>query len=263
VDLEIQGHTMPVARKRSEMEAIMKGASARRDEKPMRIVLCASPKDPGHGGAGFHDYPLWRERWAKLLGLADGVVVETADRWPGAEQWDRSDLIVFYHDNPAWSAEKAADLDEFLERGGGLVFLHWSLNAYRDVEPLAKRLGWAWGPGAKFRHGVEGLALTANELTADFPRSTTFTDESYWNLTGDGSKNNVIATSMEDGEARPQIWLNEKGEGRVLVCIPGHFTWTFDDPLYRLLLLRGMSWSCRQPLNRLDELAFIGARWSD
>ncbi len=263
VDPEIQGHKIPVARKRSELEGIMKSSGENKGGKPLRIVLCASPKDAGHGGAGFHDYPLWRERWAKLLGLADDVTVETADRWPGAEQWARSDLVVFYHDNPAWTGGKAADLDKFLERGGGLVFLHWSLNAYRDVEPLAKRLGWAWGPGAKFRHGVEDLAFTGNELTADFPRSATFIDESYWNLLGDGSQNKVIATSTEDGQPRPQIWSRESGQGRIFVCIPGHFTWTFDDPLYRLIVLRGISWAGGQPLNRLDELAFIGARWSD
>lgn len=54
----------------------------------------------------------------------------------------------------------------------------------------------------------------------------------------------------------------EAGKGRVFVCIPGHFTWTFDDPAFRvLLLLRGMAWASGEPLDRWPELAPVGARW--
>jgi len=223
------------------------------------MILCASPKDAGHAAPGFYDYPLWRERWSKLLALADGVTVETADRWPSPEQWQRADVVAFYHDNPAWTADKAKDLDAFLERGGGLVFLHWSLNAYRDVEPLADRLGRAWGPGARFRYGTEELRFSPHELTAGF-NATQLVDESYWKLTGDFAGATVLAASVEDGGSQPQVWIREQGKGRVFVCIPGHFTWTFDDPLYRLLVLRGICWAAHQPTDRLVELATIGAR---
>jgi type 1 glutamine amidotransferase len=49
----------------------------------------------------------------------------------------------------------------------------------------------------------------------------------------------------------------------VFVSIPGHYTWTFDDPLFRLLLLRGMAWSAREPVDRLAELSTVGARIAD
>jgi type 1 glutamine amidotransferase len=52
----------------------------------------------------------------------------------------------------------------------------------------------------------------------------------------------------------------ERSRGRVFVSIPGHFTWTFDDPLYRILVLRGIAWSAREDVNRFNELATIGAR---
>src|SRR5262249_51738973 len=157
------------------------------------------------------------------------------------------------HDNPAWDADKAKDLDAFLERGGGLIFLHWSLNAYRDVQALAPRLGRAWGPGAKFRHGAEDLTLTPHGLTAGLG-PLRLIDETYWKLTGDLGDSTVLATCVEEGESQPQIWIRSPGKGRVLVCVPGHFTWTYDDPMYRVLLLRAFAWAGGQPLDRFLEL---------
>ncbi len=40
-----------------------------------------------------------------------------------------------------------------------------------------------------------------------------------------------------------------------------NFNWTFDDPLYRVIVLRGIAWAARQKdVNRLVELAPVGAR---
>ena len=53
----------------------------------------------------------------------------------------------------------------------------------------------------------------------------------------------------------------EREKGRVFVCIPGHYMWTFDDPLYRVLVLRGIAWAAGEAdVNRFNELALIGAR---
>ena len=40
----------------------------------------------------------------------------------------------------------------------------------------------------------------------------------------------------------------------------GHYTWTFDDPLFRLLVLRGICWTARDHVDRLSPLATLGAR---
>ena len=45
----------------------------------------------------------------------------------------------------------------------------------------------------------------------------------------------MIGTGIEDGQPRPLFWARQVGKGRVFVSIPGHFTWTFDDPLFRLI----------------------------
>ncbi len=243
-------------------------------EPALRILLCASEKDAAHGRPGAHDYPLWRDRWARLLSCADGIIVDASDRWPTAEQWGRSDLVVFNSYNPAWALEKEVtkiealgrDLDAFLARGGGLVFIHFSLNASSHAVALAQRVGLAWQGGVgRYRHGASDWLLTKDHPLAVGFTEFTIPDESYWNMTGNlaAAGADVLAASIEQNAPQPQMWTREVGPGRAFVSVPGHYTWTFDDPLYRLLIFRGMMWSVRQPIDRLAPLTTIGARVED
>jgi type 1 glutamine amidotransferase len=80
-------------------------------------------------------------------------------------------------------------------------------------------------------------------------------------LRGDPARVSVLAESIEENSARPQVWVTERGQGRVFACIPRHYTWTFDDPLYPVLVLRGIAWAaCQTDVNRLTDLAVVGAR---
>ena len=134
----------------------------------------------------------------------------------------------------------------------------------RDDNPrraLAERAGLAFSASA-FRHGDMDLIFTdsSHPITKGFTHLR-LTDESYWALRGDPTKLSVLAISMEDKQPRPQIWTLQRHKGRVLGCIPGHYTWTFDDPLYRVLVLRGIAWTAGlSDIDRLVELAPIGAR---
>ena len=67
----------------------------------------------------------------------------------------------------------------------------------------------------------------------------------------------MLATGLEeDGKVRiPLIWNKQSGKGRVHVNILGHYNWTFNDPLFRLLVLRGIAWSAGQPVDRFSDLA--------
>ena len=242
--------------------------------RPLRVVLCASARDEGHLDPGMHDYPLWRERWSQLLARADAVTVETADGWPAEEQWRRADLVVINSYNPAWALEKAgspriarlvSDIDTFLARGGGLVVLHYALNAGVNGDALAARLGLAWvSPPASYRHGANDWQLVESHPLAAGLHEFKVPDESYWNLTGSleavGAR--VLMRSIDEGTPHPQMWTREAGKGRVFVSIPGHYSYTYDDPLYRILVFRGMMWSAREPIDRLAPLVPIGARFA-
>ncbi|HXT39300.1 MAG TPA: ThuA domain-containing protein [Candidatus Angelobacter sp.] len=256
---QVEAPNPPAPRSRVEVGAVLKQvADAGRDTtKPLHILLVAGPKDHGPGE---HDYPLWQKRWHKLLALADKITVDDAFGWPAPGQFHGADLVVFYSDNPGWSAARAQELDEFLGRGGGLAFLHYAVDGHEAVEALSQRIGLAWRGGqSRFRHGPLQLQLSPDPLTSGFDNFQ-LVDESYWNLVGDEKNVRVLARGVEENAARPLAWTREQGPGRVFVCIPGHFTWTFDDPLFRLLVFRGMMWSAHQPMDRLAELALIGAR---
>ena len=127
---------------------------------------------------------------------------------------------------------------------------------------FARRIGLAAEGGAiAFRHGPLELAFADRDhpIVRNFTRLALH-DESYWRLTGDTAGITVLATSTEEGVPTPQLWVKEEGAGRVFVSIPGHYSWTFDDPLFRILLLRGIAWAAREPVDRFNDLVTPGAR---
>lgn len=235
----------PPARTRSAVEALIPPAAAATPAgRPIRLVLVASKQDHGPGQ---HDYPAWQERWMRLLAsAASNTVVEKAWEWPSAGQWAAADGVVFYFWNHEWTPERYAQLDAFQARGGGLVFLHSAVIADRDPEPLAERIGLSAQPGRTgYRHMPFdlGWAAPGHPLLAGLPAQIPFLDEPYWPLVGDPSRVTVLGQARVDGAERPLVWTFERGRGRVFASILGHYFWTLDDPLWRLLCLRGIAWS--------------------
>jgi type 1 glutamine amidotransferase len=78
-------------------------------------------------------------------------------------------------------------------------------------------------------------------------------------MTGSLPSDRLLASAVEEGAAQPQLWSVEHGPGRVFVSIPGHYSWTFDDPLFRLLLLRAIAWTAHEPVDRFNDLVWPGA----
>ena len=252
----------PPPRSRKDVQAILDASRSNASEKPkpLKIVLVDGPKDHG---IDEHDYPAWSERWSSLLALADGVTVVKRSAWPTADDLATANVLVWFSANPGFTAERAKELDTFLARGGGMVYLHFAVNGRNAPEALAERIGLAWRDGAsKFRHGpVKFVINPANPhpITSGFT-SIDFVDESYWNLAGDLAKVKTLATSLEEGQPRPMLWTREHTKGRAVGCLLGHYTWTFDDPYFRILILRSIAWSAGDDPNRLLPLATVGAR---
>lgn len=252
--------TPPAPRSLQEVKQILAGApNPPTKTRPIRIVLVAGKKDHGPGE---HDYPAWQKTWEQLLGLAADVTVATSFDWPAQGDVKKADVLVFYQQGQ-WTPARAKDIDAVLARGGGLVYIHYAVDGGADAPGFAQRIGLAWQGGKSlFRHGPLELTFAPGRqhpIARNFAK-VQFFDESYWRLVGDPQRVHLLATGKEGGVDQPLFWTLESGKGRVFVSIPGHFAWTFDDPLFRVLLLRGIAWAAREPVDRFNELVLPGAR---
>lgn len=218
------------------------------------------------------------ETWAG----APGVKVTTAWQWPSDEQLRSADLLVVFCYRSGgtprtWGAERVKRVDEYLGRGGGLVVVHSATYSLGDMtrpeaKPVRDLTGLVFDGSIQVRHGPMQLRIVApaHPICRGLPPVIDLVDEPYWPPTGDPKSVEVLATSVETAakgttERRPQpmLWTYTRGKGRVFSCTPGHFNWTFDDPLFRLLLLRGMAWAAGQSPYRFDGLALRGASFAD
>ncbi|MEZ6124548.1 MAG: ThuA domain-containing protein [Planctomycetaceae bacterium] len=251
--------TAPPLRTQAEVATALEGSvSLPETLRPLKLVLVAGPKDHGPGE---HDYPAWQQAWRELLAAADGVSVETAWEFPNEDQLATADVLLFFQKG-SFGDKRPGKLDAFLQRGGGAVYLHWAVNGNDQVKQFADRIGLAsWGGKISYRHGPLTLDIqnTDHPIVRNFDRLQLY-DESYWKLTGDPGDSTVLATSTEDGQPTPQLWVRDHRPGRVFVSIPGHYNWTFDDPLFRILLLRGIAWTAQEPIDRFNDLVPLGAR---
>ena len=70
-------------------------------------------------------------------------------------------------------------------------------------------------------------------------------NETYWQFQGGPKDLQLLASAEEDDKLCPQLWKRTVGRGRVFVAVPGHYNWTFDDPVFRVLALRGICSAAR------------------
>jgi len=291
----------PKPRSRTEVEAVLAKAPkppAKQELRELDVVLVAFDKDHG---ANEHDYPLWQKRWAVLLGGkeagqenqvnlygsppqgnrkralagAPNVRVSTAYGWPSTEQFETAELVAAFC-YVQYDQQKLKDLEKFLSRGGGFVILHPAViipKGMNITEQMTKLVGLAWEYDyTRWRHGPVDLKITAPDhpVCLGLPASIRLLDEAYWPLKGDRTKVTVLATSdetiSEDSDQtrpEPMFYAYQSGKGRVFSCVLGHYTWTFDDPYVRILLLRGMAWAANESPYRFDPLVLRGIELSD
>ena len=224
---------------------------------------------------------------------APNVTVTTAWEWPSQEQFQKADLIVAFS-VVNWSSERNEELKNFLSRGGGFVVIHMSCVVAEGVgleEEVVEMIGLSWHwDYTRWRHGPMNLDIAQPDhpICLGLPKQLYFLDEAYWPLYGDRSKVTTLATSKEtvgnfalrDQEGKldfsnmeaiqqkwpaeptkdePMFWTYAYGKGRTFGCVLGHYSWTFDDPYFRLLLLRGMAWAAGESPYRFDPLVLRGA----
>ena len=233
----------------------------------MRVFIWAGLKTHS---VGQHDYPLFLADWSKVL-TDHGAIVDGALHAPSSADLEHTDVVVIYKGDAGYlsDAQKAA-LDAFAKRGGGLVSLHDSLCG-PDPAQLAILLG-----GAK-KHGEVNFTLDApieyvvvdksNPIMKDMSDITIY-DEAFYKMTwAEKPGIQVLATAKmpptrsageHKGEVVPQIWTYEHtaADGqpaRAFVWMQGHTYANFSNYQIQRMLLRGIAWAAKRPVDELLE----------
>jgi type 1 glutamine amidotransferase len=238
---------------------------------PLHIYLRAGLKTHGPGQ---HDYPQFLADWSTVL-TDHGAVVDGSYHFPTAQELQGVDVIVSYKGDSGYMTEsEKMVLEDFLRRGGGIVAFHDTICA-GDQDWFSTIYG-----GAK-HHGDTNFTLDANvpytvvdkadPIMEGFPDNLSITDESFYSMTWAKSPQiHVLATTKIDdtpsarsaghvGEIVPQIWTYERtvlGLGaqpyRAFVWMQGHEYKNFTNPAIEKMILRGIAWAGKRPIDFLE-----------
>ena len=233
---------------------------------PIHIYLRGGLKSHG---PGLHDYPQFLADWSKLL-TDRGAIVDGGFHFPTTAELSGVNVMVMFKGDAGYmSSDERATLEAFLKRGGGLVSIHDTLCG-DDPQYLANILGGAKKHGERnFSSGEITYTVTdkASPIMEGIP-DFTITDEAFFLITKptmspDGL--HVLATAAmpksnsageHAGEVVPQIWTYERPFGlglsfRSFVWMQGHTYTNFSDPQVQKLLLRGIAWAGKWPIEAL------------
>jgi type 1 glutamine amidotransferase len=233
--------------------------------KGMHVYIRAGLKSHGPGA---HDYPQFLADWSKLLTL-HGAVVDGSFHFPTAAELEHTDVIVMYKGDAGYMTDvEKANLDAFVKRGGGIVSIHDVLCG-PDPAYFATLVG-----GAK-KHNEVNYTLEANVPYTIVDKSDpimqgmtdiSIRDEAFFNMTWSQSpKIHVLATAVMDatpsagthkGEVVPEIWDYEHTvpggtPARAFVWMQGHTYTNFAIPQIQNMLLRGIAWAGKHPVDEL------------
>jgi type 1 glutamine amidotransferase len=233
---------------------------------PLRVYIHAGLKTHAEGQ---HDYPQFLADWSKLL-TNRGAIVDGGLHFPSARELANVDVMIIYKGDAGYlSMEDRATLDNFLRRGGGVVSFHDALCG-PDPEHFSSIVG-----GGK-KHGEVNYTLEADVpyTVADAKHPimqgvTDFTikDEAFFNMTWSKTPEiHVLATAVmaktpsagtHAGEVVPQLWTYEKSllpgaqPFRAFVWMQGHNYVNFSHPQVQPMLLRGIAWAAKYPVDAL------------
>jgi type 1 glutamine amidotransferase len=218
-------------------------------------------------GPGQHDYPQLLADWSKVL-TAHGAVVDGSLHFPSAQELAQTDVLVMYKGDAGYMTdEEKATLDAFVARGGGLVSFHDTLCGpdpayYSTIVGGAKKHGETNFSAGSIKYSIADPAHPIMKGMTDFA----IEDEAFMLMTWASNPGiHVLATApmppsgsagTHVGEVVPQIWTYEHtvpgGQpSRAFVWMQGHAYSNFADPKIQSMLLRGIAWAAKRPVDEL------------
>jgi chitin disaccharide deacetylase len=171
------------------------------------------------------------------------------------EKRDEYDVVVFYHMWQSITDEQKKDMMECFRQGKPLVVLHHSICAFDKWDEYRHLIGGKYFhdtsvvegnvfPPSTYRHEVQipiKVKDNTNPVTRGIADFELF-DEVYGGFYVEPGMTTLLTTSQP--ESSPVIgWSHTYGNSRVVTLQSGHDTPTFENPVYRKLLLQAIEWA--------------------
>jgi type 1 glutamine amidotransferase len=225
--------------------------------RPVRVYIRSGIKSHG---PGLHDYPQFLADWSNVL-TDRGAIVDGGLHFPSAQELANVDVMVMYKGDAIYmTAEEKAVLETYLKRGGGLVSFHDTLCGddpawYSTIVGGAKKHGETNFSAGAIKYTITDPAHPIMQGMSNFE----IQDEAFFRMTwSEAPKIQVLATAPmpTTGEVVPQIWTYERqmfgGQPfRAFVWMQGHLYANFADPKIQPMLLRGIAWAAKAPVDAL------------
>jgi type 1 glutamine amidotransferase len=225
--------------------------------RPIHVYIRGGLKSHGEG---LHDYPQFLADWSKIL-TEHGALVDGSLHFPDARELADTDVLVMYKGDAGYmTTEERGVLETYIKRGGGFVSIHDTLCG-DDPAFTASFLGGGKKHGERnFSAGDIKYTIVDHESPimkglSDF----TINDEAFFKMTwATDPAIHVLATAPmpDSGEVVPQIWTYEHtvfgGQpSRAFVWMQGHRYSNFSNPGVQAMLLRGIAWAAKAPIDTL------------
>ncbi len=255
--------------------SIAAGAESAKGEPSKKIVLIAGEVHQGPGGhpKGTHEYELSArllkhglESAANISGIRAEVHVGGWPRDP--KTLDDADTIVVLSDgadrnpldHPLLVGDRLQTLKKQMDRGCGLVAIHWTVFVPRKnggeefLEWIGGYFDFESGPAAnKWFSKIQTAATSPRPATPDHPicrgiKPFELREEYYYNIRfreNDSRLVPILSTSIP-GEAKDQVvaWAIERdGGGRGFGFTGGHFFENWGVENFRRMVLNAILWT--------------------
>jgi len=159
------------------------------------------------------------------------------------------DVLLQYTTGLELSPAEEQGLTQYVAGGGGWVGIHSASDSFKNSDAYWKMVG---GRFSGHGHGTFTVHYTATRHEAvrglsDFE----ITDEDYRHAFHKDAKILVLARRPKDGD--PAVWVQYYGKGRVFYTGLGHGKPAWENPGFKALVIRGITWAAGRPPEFLQE----------
>ena len=207
------------------------------------------------GGHGFE-----REAFFRMFRENTTVAFTAAEHSKGSSTaWERDDLarfdvVVLYDMQATITDAQQKKFQSLFEKGTGLVVMHHALCSYQSWPDYERIIGGLYPVPPKdqpqvtdkigYEHGVEVpvvIADTKHPITSTL-KDFTIHDEIYWGFRVGADVHPLLTTTLAKS-GNPLMWTRTEGRSRVVFLQLGHDHLAYENPNFRELIARSITWS--------------------